>query len=240
MLNIGLDHPFQEWNLPGRVSTVLFDLDDTLMDSFPARVEALRQVFSTAGIPLGAESFLQDNRGIPLWQALTRLEGDGGTHLKLMEKYRRAYWLKGTKASGLYLGIEYVLKKLHASGLALGVVTQKRRAFDMDGRCVGAQQELLQLGVAHLTSAVVGLEDVERPKPDPEGVRLALRRLSAHPQETFVVGDAATDIEAANAAGCWSCYATWGVPVEERATAKTKAHFTAESPEALLQFTRQN
>jgi len=224
---------------PERISTVIFDLDDTLIDSLPARVEALREVFSNAGLSHSAEGVMRDNRGIPLSQTLRQLEVDMGRQLGLMENFRRAYWLKGTESIVLYPGVEPVLKKLRHTGIALGVVTQKRRSFDMDESHVGAHQELLQLGIAHLFSAVVGLDDVEQPKPNPEGVLIALGQIGAHSQETLVVGDAVTDIEAANAAGCWSCFATWGVPAEDRGPAQIKADFIAESPEDLLPLARR-
>ena len=65
--------------------------------------------------------------------------------------------------------------------------------------------------MASLFSVVVGFEDVARHKPDPEGVELALGRLGVLPKEALLVGDSAADIEAARAAGCPSCYATWGI-----------------------------
>ncbi len=58
---------------------------------------------------------------------------------------------------------------------------------------------------------VVGFEDVARHKPDPEGVELALDRLGVLPKQALLVGDTAADIEAARAAGCPSCHATWGL-----------------------------
>lgn len=219
---------------------MIFDLDDTLIDSLPARVEALQEVFSTAGISVAADRFLEETQGASIWPALQRLEGEIGRPLGLVERFRRAYWLNEMKAINLYPGVEHILNALHTAKLALGLVTQKQRSFDLDGRRVGAQQELLQLGIANLFSTVVGLEDVENPKPDPEGMRLALHKLGALPEETLVVGDSSVDIEAANAAGCWSCFATWGVPVRERGLAQIKADFIAEFPEIVLRFTDGN
>ena len=63
-------------------------------------------------------------------------------------------------------------------------------------------------------SVVVGFEDVARHKPYPEGVELALERLGVLPEEALLVGDSAADIEAARAAGCPSCHATWGIQGE--------------------------
>ena len=222
---------------PERISTVIFDLDDTLIDSLPARVEALQEVFSIAGISVAADRFFEATQGGPIWAALQRLEGESGRPLGLVEKFRRAYWLNEMKAINLYPGVEHILNALHTAKLALGVVTQKGRAFELDGKRVGAQQELLQLGVGHLFSAVVGLEDVKKPKPDPEGMRLALGQLGALPRETLVVGDSSADIEAANAAGCWSCLAAWGVSENVSESVQKKADFIAKFPEIVLRLT---
>jgi HAD superfamily hydrolase (TIGR01509 family) len=56
-------------------------------------------------------------------------------------------------------------------------------------------------GVGPLLDLVLAYEDVRRPKPDPEVVLLALRRLGAGPGEALFVGDSDKDIQAARAAG---------------------------------------
>ncbi len=48
---------------------------------------------------------------------------------------------------------------------------------------------------------VIGCEDTERLKPDPEPVLLALRRLGADPRGAWLIGDSAADVQAARSAG---------------------------------------
>ena len=43
-------------------------------------------------------------------------------------------------------------------------------------------------------------------------------------------------MEAAQAAGCWSCHATWGVPINERDLGDVEVDMIAEMPEALLKL----
>ena len=83
--------------------------------------------------------------------------------------------------------------------------------------------------MASLFSVVVGFEDVARHKPDPEGVELALGRLGVLPKEALLVGDSAADIEAARAAGCPSCYATWGIQ-GDTVPLSTSPDYVARSP----------
>ncbi|MCZ6892159.1 MAG: HAD-IA family hydrolase, partial [Chloroflexi bacterium] len=130
--------------------------------------------------------------------------------------------------------------QLDASGFsqpaALELIAGKWRSVEMDGRRVGAAAELLELGIADLFSAIVGLEDVTRFKPDPEPVEVALRRLSVAPQEAVMVGDSPADIEAGRAAGCLTCHATWGLPAADRSSADLGADMVAETPEAILRL----
>ncbi len=220
------------------LSTVLFDLDDTLLDSFDARVNALQKAFIRAGIlRLKAEQFLRDLHGTQLKEALTQLETAQKTGPNLFEDYRRIYWTKEPGTLRLYPGIRPMLAELHRKGVKLGIVTQKGRSFEVEGRYVGVVQELEELGVVNFFSVIVGFEDVNDHKPHPYGINLALGHLSAHPREALVVGDSAADIEAARAADCWSCYATWGIPATEHRLNSIQADLVAETPKALLELT---
>jgi len=222
---------------PAYLSTVLFDLDDTLLDSFDARVNALQKVFTRADIfHPKAEQFLRSLHGTQLKEALTQFGATQEIETNLFEDYRQAYWTKKPGMIALYLGVEPMLEELCSHGVKLGIVTQKVRLFEIDGNCAGALKELEELSIANLFSVIVGFEDVSYHKPDPDGINLALSHLATQPRETLVVGDSAADIEAACAAGCWSCYATWGLPVAEQRLDSIQAHLVAETPKALLEL----
>ena len=220
----------------GAISTVLFDLDDTLLDSFAARVSALQDAFSLAGVDThtGAE-LLKSSHGRQLDGVLADFKARNNIEVDLFGEYRRAYW----KLDGLitlYPGVRDLLQQLHAGGMKLGIVTQKGRDFALDGRQAGAAIELRNQGVFDYFSVIVGKEDVAHYKPDPEGVNLALERLGSTPRQTLLVGDSAADIIAAGAAGCWSCHATWGIPPGAPALKEGAADITIHSPAALLRF----
>jgi pyrophosphatase PpaX len=57
---------------------------------------------------------------------------------------------------------------------------------------------------------IVGGDETERHKPDPEPLLLAAERLGAVPEETAYVGDSPFDIRAAKAAGMTAVAVTWG------------------------------
>ena len=219
------------------VAAVIWDFDDTLVDSLDARLAATRQTLTNAGITdPTAETFMANLRGSPIDKAFAEIEAREGRQLDLVSNYRYTYWDKGPGLVRLYPGVEEVLRHLAGLRVKQGIVTLKRRNFDFHGRPAGASLELQELGVASMFSALVGFEDVSAPKPDPEGVLHALEKLGSSPGETLVVGDSLSDVLSAKAAGCRSCYALWGVSPEERRVEEANADIVAESPVDLLKL----
>lgn len=214
-----------------QLSTALFDFDDTIVDSLQARVNALASVFNRACIDADAEAFMLGLKGRQLKYALDDLEGP---NLGLFEAYRSAYWGKAPGTLELFPGVAEMLQELHCRGVKLGIVTQKARDVEIDGRRVGAWYEMAELGIQHMFPVIVGFEDVTRYKPDPQGIHTALDQLQADADASIFVGDGTADIEAALAAGCWSCHAVWGIPQEERILDGVRPHAVAESPQSLL------
>jgi pyrophosphatase PpaX len=101
----------------------------------------------------------------------------------------------------------------------LGIVTAKRL------RTVGlAIDRIPALGKVDL---VIGAEDTERHKPEPDPVLEALRRLDAEPAEAAYVGDSPFDIRAAKAAEVLAVAVGWGgIHPDER--------LLREEPDALV------
>ncbi len=226
--------------IAGCIKAVLFDLDDTLLDSAGARVQALKEVFDEAGLRhYEASRFLNNLGGSPLTRALERLQVEQKIKSDLFMAYRRAYWLGKPGSISLFPGVREMLETLRSQKIVLGIVTQKGRDFDFEGKRVGAAGELDKLGILGMFSVIIGFEDVSRQKPDPSGVLLALDKIGVESQKAVVVGDSNADMEAARSAGCLSCLATWGVensPTPENIT----ADFIIGSPGELVRLFRRN
>jgi pyrophosphatase PpaX len=113
-----------------------------------------------------------------------------------------------------------VLGKLHSEGRRLGIVTAKRQVT------VQLAFEVLP-GLKRYFDVVVGSDDTDRHKPDPEPILLALERLGVEPEAAAYVGDSPFDIRAAKAAGVAAIGVTWGgIHSAER--------LRAEEPDALV------
>ena len=74
---------------------------------------------------------------------------------------------------------------------------------------------------------VVGSDDTERHKPDPEPLLHALEQLGAEPEQAAYVGDSPFDIRSAKAAGVHAVAVTWGgIHLRDR--------LEAEEPDAIV------
>ncbi len=98
-------------------------------------------------------------------------------------------------------GVTLLLQKLRASGRRLAVVTAEERGL--------MEFNLLTIGLKAYFDILVSRDDVLKPKPDPEGIRLALKEMKTKPEESIMIGDAATDILAGRNAGLLTGLTTW-------------------------------
>src|SRR5206468_4253653 len=116
-------------------------------------------------------------------------------------------------------GIDSLLVSLRDEGRRLGIVTAKRRAT------VDLAFNVLPL--RHLFDTVVGGDETERHKPNPEPLLLAAERMGVAPDTCAYVGDSPFDIRAAKAARMYAIAVTWGGIHD---TAKLEA----EEPDAIV------
>ncbi|RJF75702.1 HAD family hydrolase [Deinococcus cavernae] len=83
-------------------------------------------------------------------------------------------------------------------------------------------------------NAIVTYGDVDRPKPFPDGLRLAAEKLNVNPEDVLVVGDSRDDVEAAYHAGMQVALATWHVTDPEAIRFIPDA--VMEAPEGVLVY----
>jgi pyrophosphatase PpaX len=96
-----------------------------------------------------------------------------------------------------------VLPRLQARGQRIGIVTAKRRAtVELAFDRFPALRDLAEV--------LIGSDDTERHKPDPEPLLAALAELGAEPYEAAYVGDSPFDVRAARAGGLFAVAVGWG------------------------------
>jgi phosphoglycolate phosphatase-like HAD superfamily hydrolase len=104
-------------DLPANITALVFDFDDTIAETLPARIEATRRTFQQAGIHAPPpEEFVASSRGVPLQVALDSFDGGRGAEMGLLKLYRTAYWLKGPGFVRMFDGVAGLLAGLGRAG----------------------------------------------------------------------------------------------------------------------------
>jgi HAD superfamily hydrolase (TIGR01509 family) len=181
------------------VRAIVFDMDGTLVDTgatVPAAYAATVVALGGPTVPNAAVV-----AAYPLGATKAILEHFLARDVSADEVENYYARLAATGPIEPYPGVRAALAALHGR-VPLGVYT---------GAGVQASRIVLErAGLAELVDTVVGGDEVTRPKPDPEGLLLAARRLGVPVNVTAYVGDAVRDIEAAQACGALPVAAAWG------------------------------
>ena len=129
-------------------------------------------------------------RGAEVLLARTVPAGDMEANVAAYRAHHPSVLHSGTR---LLPGAAELLRLLHSQGIRLGVCSNKPVAFTND--------LVAHLELAPLFDVVLGPEDVPRPKPAPDMLLAALKRLSLSAAEALYVGDMSVDVETARGAG---------------------------------------
>ena len=183
-----------------RRPVVLFDLDGTVVDSGPIILASMRHATRTVLGRDFTDAELLANVGGPGLEAQMAAFAPAQT-AELVRVYREHNEPLHDTLLG-FDGVELTLETLRERGHRLGIVTAKRRST--------VDLAFARLPLAHLFDVVVGGDETQRHKPDPEPLQLALARLEADPAEAAYVGDSPYDMQAARAAGVYAIGVTWG------------------------------
>jgi pyrophosphatase PpaX len=200
-----------------RFPTVLFDLDGTVVDSGAIILASMRHATrEVLGRDYSDEELLRTVGGPGLEAQMEALAPERVDELVTVYRAHNEPLHDELEACA---GMDDVVARLHEEGRRLGVVTAKRRstvelAFD-------------RVPLGHLFETIVGGDETERHKPDPEPLLLAASRLGADPAETAYVGDSPFDVRAAKAAGMFAVAVTWG-RIHDR------SRLEAEEPDAIV------
>jgi pyrophosphatase PpaX len=200
-----------------RFPIVLFDLDGTVVDSGDIILASMRHAAKEVlGVEPPDEQLMAAVGGPGLEAQMHALAPD------LVDELVTVYRAHNEPLHDELVcchGMEDVLVRLKDEGRRLGIVTAKRRQT--------VELAFAKVPIAHLFETVVGGDETERHKPDPEPLLLALERLGARPDEAAYVGDAPFDVQAAKAAGVFAIGVTWG-------DIHSRERLEAEDPDVLV------
>ena len=176
-------------------TTILFDIDGTLVDSNDAHAHAWVEAFAEHGVQV---DFLEVRRSIgmggdKLLPAVSDITEDSPAGQKISKRRGEIFKTKYLPGLRPFPGARELVEAVKARGLtAVAASSAKRDELKALLRIAGADA---------LLDAATSSDDADESKPDPDIVHAALKKAKARPAEAVMIGDTPYDVEAATRAG---------------------------------------
>lgn len=179
--------------LPRRPRAVVFDWDNTLVDTWPTIHRSLSATFEAMGHRPWTPEETRARVRRSLRDSFPVLFGDRWEEAR--DIFYAAFETLHIEALAPIEGAGRLLASMHAAHIYLAVVSNKT------GRYLRLEAE--HLGWQRFFDRIVGAGDAERDKPAPEALFMALSDapVAAGP-EVWFVGDSGIDMEIAHRTGC--------------------------------------
>ncbi len=167
-------------NKPYRISAVLFDFDGTLTKPDALDFSVIKNILGCPHeIPAleFIESIPDSQKRAEAFNELNRFESRAAAN------------------SEPNPGAENLIRTIHSMGLPMGLIT--RNSMDSVRE---ALKNFNGIGLDDF-DVIITRDDPVKPKPSPEGILLAARKLNVEPRHILMVGDFVFDIDAGRSAG---------------------------------------
>jgi pyrophosphatase PpaX len=184
------------------LTTVLFDLDGTLIDSVRLILDSYHHTLAAHGFPAMSDQHWLAGLGTPLRVQFRHWSHDAAGLEALIATYREYNLIHHDRMVTAYPDVVPMVLAIREAGFRTGLVTSKNRP--------GALRGLALVGLADAMELIVGADEVQNPKPHPEPIRFALRQLGQAPEQAIYVGDSIHDMESGRAAGARTGAVLWG------------------------------
>jgi len=210
---------------------ILFDLDGTLLDTLHDLADSMNAVLARMGFaPHYVDAyryFVGDGVLNLARRALPESARDERTVASCAALMREEYDRRWADKTRPYPGVPELLEWLHAREVKLAVLSNKGEDF--------TRKTVARFLPSGVFAAVRGYRDDGVLKPDPRGALAIARELGLPPTSFLYLGDTATDMKTAIAAGMCPVGALWGFrTVEELADAGAK--HLIENPQQIRDF----
>jgi phosphoglycolate phosphatase len=191
-----------------KVKAVMFDLDGTLLNTAPQITEAANAMLSDLGMrPLPyqqVKNYIGEGAQILIKRCLTG-ELNIEPPLDLYEQAQPlffAHYANNVTDSLPFDGVIEGLETIKSRGFKMACVTNKPEKFTLP--------LLQQSGLKSFFELVVSGDSLPKKKPDPIQLHHICAQFDVLEVEAMLVGDSATDIAAAHAAGCFVVTVPYG------------------------------
>ena len=189
-----------------RYKAILFDLDGTLLDTLEDLATAANRALGTLGLPAHPTDayrvFVGDGLRTLAERILPGEQRSAAQVDALVATFEREYSRTWNERTAPYAGVPEMLDRLTGDGYRMSVLSNKPDAFTR--LCV---EQLLP----HWTFApLYGQRPGVPKKPDPAAALAIAAELDLDPAEVLYLGDTATDMHTARAAGMAAVGVLWG------------------------------
>ena len=170
---------------------VIFDLDGTIINTLIDLKNSLNQALFLHNYP---ERTLEQTRkaiGNGVYKLIERSlphPVSEEEHLSLLEDFRKHYLVHASDNTLPYDGVFNLLVKLREDGYLLAVCTNKLQE---------AAEQLVNKMYPNLFDIIVGDQEGLRKKPEPDMVKLVLKKLGIQKSEAIYIGDSEVDKQTA-------------------------------------------
>lgn len=178
---------------PKRPSAIIFDWDNTLVDTWPVIHDSMNTTLAQMGSPLWSIDETKERVRRSLREAFPDLFGDRWEIARdiFYERFRKIH----LERLAVLDGAENLLKSFHEKDIYMGVVSNKSGE--------NLRREADHLGWSRYFGQIVGAMDAKKDKPALEPVTMALAGSNIEPgTDVWFVGDTKIDMECAYNSGC--------------------------------------
>ena len=212
-------------------NAILFDLDGTLLDTARDLGNALNQILSRLKRPTVAYEVY---RNIASDGAKGMLELGFGIDLKnhdfasLRQQFLDYYEANICVDTEYFMGVENLLLTLNKNNIPWGIVTNKPEFLTL--------QLVTSFPLLQNCAVIISGDTLSERKPHPLPLLYAEEKLALTSPNTWYIGDAKRDIQAANAANMVSVVAEYGYISDILQTNNWNAHLSIRHPSDLLAY----
>jgi len=186
-----------------RPRAIIFDMDGTLVSSLPVIYHCENEISHKY---LNASLSLEDvisKFGPPAHTIITDMTHNlpDEVRRRAVSDYYKCYRTQVSVRGLVFPGVTELLRKIRGSGRRLALFTGVEKNM--------MEYTLTPFKLSEFFEVRITADDIQKSKPDPEGILLALSRIKADAKESMYVGDSPADIVAGRQAGVLTGAALW-------------------------------
>ena len=216
-----------------KIEAVLFDLDGTLLDSFPDFLASLENININSSSKKIDGSIVRANvsdGSSKLLKLVFDIDADDEGFDEHKRNFLNEYEKNILMYGNLFHGVSDLLNFLLDKKIPYGIVTNKPRKY--------TEIILKKSSLLRQSKVVICCDDGFKSKPNPEGINHACNILGVPNSKCIYVGDHENDLNASLAAGTISGACTFGYGFKKGFIIDGVESF--ESPLQILDFIKRN